>query len=407
MQAGQGRVSKRRAAAACAWRALLLLFFFAGLLLLPAAAAGLQAPSARLSLGQKPLYRERASEDAAWRQHNGWSVAAAPGGAARALLPTHQRRAAAAAAAAAGGLPPAAAASATAPAANATADATGGRAWRHAAAAAAHAPPFTRRRRLHATEYPTDPADPCPGPLAPGADLQVAESCVLTGLPPTLPRPGAAMRGGVDGLAGLSLPSVIVPDAPRGAPDPKIAVQPGAALQLARIVFQSPAGDGQEPAALQDLLQPSFVSLEPGASLSLADVGQVLSLPPARAAALVRRVANAPAVREAVESWRYTVYTVRCSFFSASSGGVRAWQRPAAGCLEGAARKEAAPLNSSYINQHTHHQQTNNTGQRHVGPRQLVRRRRRHGGELGGGQRAARAAARAVVLEPELCTRGD
>lgn len=67
---------------------------------------------------------------------------------------------------------------------------------------------------------------PCPGPLVPGVELRVYRGCLLSGLPPRLDRPGAAMLGVTPAEVQLAnnLPSVFLANASA----PPIAVQPGA-----------------------------------------------------------------------------------------------------------------------------------------------------------------------------------
>jgi hypothetical protein len=78
---------------------------------------------------------------------------------------------------------------------------------------------------------------------------------------------------------------------------------------LRHLIFLSAAGEA--PRTLAGLLAPYFVSLQPGASLFLADGGKMLALPAAESGAQFARVLADPQLQRELREWTYLWYTVR------------------------------------------------------------------------------------------------
>ncbi|KAI8467754.1 MAG: hypothetical protein J3K34DRAFT_27249 [Monoraphidium minutum] len=175
-----------------------------------------------------------------------------------------------------------------------------------AGAAAPGAPhPAARRLLEHAPTVYTPDAAPtaCPGPVAPGASLQMSGTCTIRELPKTLPRPGAEITGVPEGNTAMAV--VIVDDDVTHPMD--MAIEPGATLTVRRLLYSSAAVE--VPRDLAHMLAPHFVVLRPGAALLLIDSGKMLTHDAAEAAALFRTILGAPALQRQLQDWTYVLYT--------------------------------------------------------------------------------------------------
>lgn len=84
---------------------------------------------------------------------------------------------------------------------------------------------------------------------------------------------------------------------------------PGATLIISRLVFHSKAAEN--PQSLPLLLAPHFITWLPGAALVLQDSRKITQLAPDEVEAGFKRVLGAPELQQALQQWRFVIYTVR------------------------------------------------------------------------------------------------